>query len=96
MYCRNGYYYRSRRVGQRVRSVYVGSGPLAELEARLHQEECSRRAADREARAAEAREYQVLEDQIETALTQAEDLAAAALLLNGYHQHKRQWRKNGK
>ncbi len=48
---RNGYYYRSERDGDTVRSVYVGNGPMAEIFFQLDAERHAEEAAQRQERA---------------------------------------------
>lgn len=86
------YYYRSRRIGGRVRTESF-SGPIAELEA----------AADEEARYARRREAErfseedEIEDEIEGELDRLfgklEDFTTERLEAGGFYRHKRQWRR---
>jgi hypothetical protein len=87
------YYYRTRREGGRVISEYVGAGYVAEALARMDD-------IDRAARAKSAADWRrTIEDdrRQSAALAQVDDLVksavAAVLIANGYHQHKRQWRR---
>ena len=86
------YYYRSVRVGERVRKEYVGAGEAAELAA--HADETLR--SIRESKAAEGRAE--VERLAELAAPGAElcemagVLARAELVVAGYHRHKGQWR----
>lgn len=89
----NRYYYRRRRVGGQIVTEYLGNGWSAELTAAQDE-------ADRQRRAAAAAEWQALvEDERQTLATLAtvDDLVGAltagVLLANGYHTHRRQWRK---
>ncbi len=88
------YYTRSRKVAGRVVREYVGTGPIAELMAEMDAVERSRRMAEREALRAE-REQAVSVEASVGALCEAADLMVrTALVLAGYHQHKRgEWRK---
>src|SRR5689334_10272212 len=92
---RNGrtYYYRKQRRGGRVVSEYVGTG-LAGTLGELYQARADAHTAD--ARAQRAREIAALPPD-DPALADLETLLAgltrAVLLANGYHPHKRQWRK---
>lgn len=89
----NRYYYRRRKVDGQIVTEYIGGGKVADFIAR-HDE------IDRRRRAAAAAEWQaIVEDETETAakLAAVDDLVktltAGVLLANGYHTHKRQWRK---
>jgi hypothetical protein len=91
--CRR-YYYRSRRVGGRVRGQYIGVGPVAELMARAD----ALTRAVRRARARALQDKQVRWTKAEAPLLQLDRLAgllvAAALAAAGYHRHDRgHWRK---
>ena len=91
---RNGrYYYRKAKHGGRVVSEYVGAGYVAEAMARIDE-------ADRQRRKAAAKQWRaiVADDQRHAdELAAVDDLVksavAAVLLANGYHTHRRQWRK---
>ena len=89
----NRYYYRKERRGTRVISSYVGSGATAEL---IAQCELWRKAEEAHERAKIKREQSESQAQARLVLaTEAavRDLMKAALLVNGFHQHKRQWRR---
>ncbi len=79
-------YYRSIRQGDRVRSVYLASGPgaltLAERDAETKRKSKMEREAD-EARARQTAEW----------FGRVERIARAAILAAGWHQWKRQWRR---
>lgn len=83
------YYYRKRRIGKRVVSIYVGKGPLVKQLAELDEMFKEERALQR----------QVLrEDLAQVALIQEVEhtlrlLTATLLITNGHYAHKRQWRK---
>ncbi len=69
---------------------YIGAGPLADLAAALDERDRALRAPSKQALLKEL--DRTADDLI--AFTEAVNvLTAGALLLNGYHQHKRQWRK---
>jgi hypothetical protein len=94
VYKKNGYYWRSRRDGSKVKTEYVGVGYFASLLAQIDQAEREKLAAERTARLKEAAAYQALDDEINTLHGVVETLTAAAMLAAGYHKHKRQWRKS--
>lgn len=89
----NRYYYRRRKVDGRVISEYLGAGDVAEALAGLDE-------LDRQERQRAAAEWRALVDtdrrQVAT-LAELDDLVRSAvagvLIANGYHTHKRQWRK---
>ena len=92
---RNGkpYYYRKIRRGKKVISEYVGSGDVAKLNAQLDKTKVfikkfnKLQIANIEAEhEREDKELNQLEKQIKESLNQV-------AISNGYHQHKRQWRK---
>jgi hypothetical protein len=89
----NRYYYRKRRDGRHVVSEYLGSGITATLIAEC---EAARRQEEVHARAAEHRRRAPVETARQTVRSIAGDLrtlVAAVLVANGFHQHKRQWRR---
>lgn len=85
----NRYYYRKRRIGRQVVSEYIGAGldgeQAAEDDAQARQELQLQREQRRQA------------EQLDADLRQADELTRAlvnaALLLAGYHPHKRTWRR---
>src|SRR5262245_17308435 len=88
------YYYRSVRVGGRVRTLYFGGGAAGEFAAAVDQLAKLERLEERE----RLRAYLGRERRAEEALDRlgeaARLLAHAALLAAGYHQHSRgEWRK---
>ncbi|MBW7959671.1 MAG: hypothetical protein H3C69_08945 [Candidatus Promineofilum sp.] len=87
------YYYRKVRKGGRVVSEYIGAGGVAEALAGL--DELDRR--QRQRAAADWRAVVESDRQQAEALAEVDELVksavAAVLIANGYHTHKRQWRK---
>jgi hypothetical protein len=88
------YYYRSQRVEGRVVCRYAGTGPVAELTARID----ALCQAQRRLEGEKAREESVRWELADAPLRQLERctdlLVRAALVLAGYHQHHRgEWRK---
>lgn len=96
---RNGniYYYSKKKVAGRVVTTYEGAGVVAELAAYR----AEREREERERRIEEARERELglltpmaeIDRQIEQLSSVIDLLAKALLIEEGYHQHKRQWRK---
>jgi hypothetical protein len=88
------YYTRSRKVNGRVVREYVGSGEAAELAAQMDAINRTVREAEREARRAEKAELDALDARVTELDELADQLAHAALVAAGFHQHKRgEWRK---
>ena len=88
---RNGraYRYMSIRRNGRVTSEYRGSGALAAVAALFDEEDRQVRDEERAALEAEA----AIERSITDYVAEVEELARAALIASGFHQHKRQWRR---
>ena len=87
------YYYRKERDGQRVRSVYIGTGEtarlLAQFDVLLNDERESERAQIRRERA----QWEKHDAEIDSLCALIETLTTGALLAAGFHTHKRQWRR---
>ena len=92
-YQRNGYWYRSVRRGAKVQTEYLGSGVLAELSAELDAVAREEREAQRAAVRAERETQREIDRAIDVAGDALKELTRAALVANGYHLHKGQWRK---
>ena len=92
---RNGksYYYRKERDGSRVRSVYVGSGEVARLLAQLDHIERAERMLEREAARDWREEIASLDAELDELGAVVKDDTAATLIINGFHRHKREWRR---
>ena len=92
---RNGnlYYYRKRRQGNRVVSEYVGKGAWIHAMATLEKRERDRLRYEHWKKRQEINEYEDMRSRLNGAMDSVRDLVQAALLLNGYHTHKGQWRK---
>jgi len=87
------YYYRKRRIGDRVVSEYVGTGPEAEVAATL--DELTRQAQEekRDLFRQERERQRAIDEAVDRACRLTRYLIYAALLLNCYHMHRGQWRK---
>jgi hypothetical protein len=87
------YFYRSRRVGDRVLTEYLGTGPAAHLAASL----AERRKADRQALADARQQFQACwdsaADQLRRLAVETNGLVATALSVSGYHCYDRRWRR---
>lgn len=87
------YYVKSYRVGRRVTTQYIGSGPVAALAAHFDQEAQAERA---ERRALKRQIAELTSDApaLRVFFGYVRDQVRAALEQAGYHQHKRgEWRK---
>jgi len=96
---RGRYYTRSRRVNGRVVREYIGTGDHAETIARLDALDRARRMAEVEAFRAECERIDEAAATVQVFCDACELLAQGALLVAGYHRHKRgEWRcrRNGK
>lgn len=92
---RNGnlYYYKKRRVGDRVVSEYVGGGLVVDLQ----QKRAEIDKEIREARVAQLRATRMSLAELDKALDgfcdTVDTLTSAVLISMGFHQHKGQWRR---
>ena len=88
------YYTRSRKVQGRVVREYVGTGPVAEMIAEIDNTKLAQRVARREALRAEQKRMASVEAPVSDLCDIGDLVARAALMLAGYHRHKRgEWRK---
>jgi len=90
------YYTRSRRVNGRVVREYVGTGPVAELEALLDEEEREGRLARRRAWQQQCGEATHVLDVLTVLDTTSRQVVADTLSDEGFHLHKGQWRRRRK
>jgi hypothetical protein len=87
------YYYRSLWLDGRTVKEYVGTGPLAELAARMDDLERQERFARQVAWFEEQERLAVPESLLNEVRLLAGLLTRATLLLRGYHRHKGEWRR---
>jgi hypothetical protein len=87
------YYYKKRRVGGAVVSEYIGAGLLGELTKRADKQARQKAEVQRQAWQEVNRREEAIDRQIDEVGAQVQALVDAALLVSGYHQHRRQWRK---
>ena len=90
------YYYRSERVGGRVRSTYFGSGELATAVASLEAEAREEREAERRKQRAERDQADAEEREISAWFDGIQAVADGAMRAAGFHKHKGQWRRKRK
>jgi hypothetical protein len=87
------YYYRKRRIGRKVVTEYLGRGPLADREARRTAKAKARQSSQWIELQQLREEQDRLKKQIDEGSRLLSHYLAAVMLTNGYHLHKRQWRK---
>lgn len=83
------YYYGKVRSGDRVESVYIGRGDFAESVAKLKFVEQARAALRRIETAAD----EEIDEKLDEISNFNRNLVDAVYLVNGYHQHRGQWRR---
>jgi hypothetical protein len=87
------YFYKSERVGGRVKSTYFGAGESGTLMAGMVAFERLERAADREQLREELAEADAEERAVSEWFNGVQAVADAAMIAAGFHKHKRQWRR---
>ena len=87
------YYYRKVWRGGTCRSEYVGGGYTGALCAQLDEHDRWKLKAERHKLRQAIAEQDEIDGQIDAMGARLEELVTAALLVAGYHRHKRQWRK---
>lgn len=87
------YYYRKRKVAGKVVTEYVGSGCHAELAAINDRQVRDRRAAQQAEERSMQERQDAIDEEIDSLVELTRALVGTALLLSGYRQHRRQWRK---
>ena len=92
---RNGsrYYYRKQRFAGRVHSIYVGRGELAVMTATLDAMQREQNEAARLKQRSERNASDPLNDSIDALARLSRTMTEAVLIAGGFHQHRRQWRK---
>lgn len=92
---RNGkvYYYQKRREGDRVISQYIGGGLVADFAEKRAAMQRTNREAEREQLKAERMSMAEIDTALNEFSQTVDTLMTAELLLSGYYQHKRQWRR---
>ena len=90
---KRGYYYRNKRVGKKIVTEYVGAGYAALLAEQMTERVKQEAERKRQEWQAIKDEQQRLDAMVNDFGKLADAMAHAALLLSGYHQSKRKWRK---
>lgn len=89
----NQYYYRKLIENGRIRSVYIGTGPLADAWAEIIEHEHQALAAEREAWQRMVSAEHKIDQSLSDLGTILRALTSAVLVANGYYAHRRQWRR---
>ena len=87
------YYYRKRRIGDRVVSEYVGTGPDAEAAAALDELKRQTREKERERFRREQEKQLAIDQEVDRVCRLIQNLTYGTLLVHGFHTHKGEWRK---
>jgi hypothetical protein len=87
------YYYKSERIGGRVKSTYYGAGEVASLVAQHDTIERGRREAERRDRRAEREQADAEERAVAEWFDEVQAVADAAMIVAGFHKHRGQWRR---
>jgi hypothetical protein len=86
------YYYRARRIGERVVKEYLGSGPAAEQAAQEDAEARARRKAARN----EQKLIERATEPLQAFCTYSQLLIEAELLVLGFYKRRGMWRRRKK
>ncbi len=89
----HNYYYRKERDGSRVRSVYVGRGEWAHLNAALFAAQREDRKINQDNKQRELDTLNAVNADIDALARMQRLLTESVLISVGFHQHNRQWRK---
>lgn len=87
------YYYRKKRKGNKVISEYVCSGEAAMLIAELDKTKLHIKKLNIYSKFKEPTNYHLADKELRDFEIALNKLFTSVALSNGYHQHKRQWRK---
>lgn len=88
------HYYRSVRVGKKVKRIYVGCGETAHLAAAIDAHRRLRRQMEREERVNERRNWETASVLLDELIAVSDILTEATLLTAGYHRHHQgPWRR---
>jgi hypothetical protein len=90
------YFYRKERINGKVKSEYVGSGEVAALLERCEEGRGELKEIEKEKRKSERMKAELIDDELNALSEINQSLVDALFLINGFHQHKRQWRKKRK
>lgn len=89
----NYYYYEKERIGDKVRSVYSASGETALMFDWLKQDRKQEEEFEKQRNNSETSEETELEKMLDSLSEISKVFTDGLFLTNGFHQHKRQWRR---
>ena len=87
------YYYRKRRVGDRVISEYAGAGAIADIEEYKAKQLAAKKEAERRSLEAAQQLTAEIDSQIAPVADLIDLMVKAYLITEGFYTHKGQWRK---
>jgi len=87
------YYYKKKREGKKVVSIYVGTGPEAEKIAQEDERFREKRKNERQFWQSRIAEIEELDKECESMHKFIGNLINANFILAGYHKHKGEWRR---
>lgn len=90
---RGTFYYRSRRVGDRVHRDYMGRGEIAELSAQLDSRRREQRKVNQATWAEFVSRIQHADALVDNLARHCRLLATAVFVSSGYHSHNGEWRR---
>lgn len=90
------YYYQKERVGDKVKSSYIGNGEVARIIAACEKGRRREKKIEVECQRRQKLETEIFDEKLNELSEINQSLVDALFLLNGFHQHKRQWRKKRK
>ena len=93
---RKRYYYRKKRVGKRVISEYIGKGEFADYLSEFAKYNRIRQRIEAQKTWETREKLEQIDREIDEIGEVNRNLVDMLFLINGYHQHKRQWRKKRK
>lgn len=89
----NYYYYEKERIGGKVRSVYSASGETALMFHWLREDRKQEKEYEKQRKSSETSQETELENILDSFSEISKVFTDGFFLTNGFHQHKRQWRK---
>src|SRR5262249_29757460 len=87
------YYYKSRRVGGRIETIYFGAGESGSLMAQIDAIDRLAKAAEREKERDVREESDSEEQAVASWFDHVQAVADAAMVEAGFHKHRGQWRR---